>query len=56
MACGGSKEDKGKMSAKQKAAISKATKGKAKSDAAKKAISQGMKSSECVKNRVKKKK
>jgi hypothetical protein len=55
MACG-KNQDKGKMSEKQRAAISKAATGKKKTAEQKKKISDGMKNSECVKSKKKKKK
>jgi|688.fasta_scaffold171797_5 hypothetical protein len=55
MACG-KNQDKGKMSEKQRAAISKGATGKKKTAEQKKKISDGMKNSECVKSKKKKKK
>jgi hypothetical protein len=55
MACG-KNQDKGKMSEKQRAAISKAATGKKKTPEQKKKISDGMKNSDCVKSKKKKNK
>ena len=53
MACG-KNQDKGKMSEKQRAAISKGATGKKKTAEQKKKISDGMKNSDCVKKKKKK--
>ena len=54
MACG-KNQDKAKMSKEQRAAISKGATGKKKTPEQRKKISEGMKKSECVKARKKKK-
>lgn len=46
--CNSKNKDKGKMSAKQRQAISKGMRGKKKSSSQKQAISEGMKNSKCV--------